>query len=305
MGEAYGTKWRCPYCDAVNDSQNAICQVCGDGIRPDMDSSPTNRYENSSSSVSDSFGQPNQASGLKGDPGRSSYSSGGTGASVKSEKRKRFGVWKSILAGLLTFLFVYAITYTATLHSQSAERESNFAVPTVSITPVETYSPSYYTPEPYQYTYTTPTPIPTLKPAPLSESTLYYYMSNLWAGKRYDDMTVNFFMNSDGTNGGIYYHWSDSGTYRYGFIVGSLSWSGDWVTISDDYCRFSRHNGGTQLKMWSTLGEHTLTVKQGSNGSIHLSGTVEEESFDMDLYAQNAEYRSSISEKLYSMIDAF
>ena len=27
------TEWRCPYCDALNDWQDEVCQICGDGKR--------------------------------------------------------------------------------------------------------------------------------------------------------------------------------------------------------------------------------------------------------------------------------
>ena len=26
-------EWRCPYCDALNDWQDRVCQICGDGTR--------------------------------------------------------------------------------------------------------------------------------------------------------------------------------------------------------------------------------------------------------------------------------
>ena len=29
-------KWRCPYCDGLNDWQNEACEICGDGKRPDI-----------------------------------------------------------------------------------------------------------------------------------------------------------------------------------------------------------------------------------------------------------------------------
>ena len=30
-------KWRCPYCDGLNDWQNEACEICGDGKRPDRE----------------------------------------------------------------------------------------------------------------------------------------------------------------------------------------------------------------------------------------------------------------------------
>ena len=32
-------KWRCPYCDGLNDWQDEICQICGDGHRPEAEES--------------------------------------------------------------------------------------------------------------------------------------------------------------------------------------------------------------------------------------------------------------------------
>ncbi len=34
-------QWRCPYCDGLNDWQDQVCQICGDGTRPDRKDSRT------------------------------------------------------------------------------------------------------------------------------------------------------------------------------------------------------------------------------------------------------------------------
>lgn len=39
MSEA-SRKWRCPYCDGLNDWQNAICEICGDGRRDEAEPAP-------------------------------------------------------------------------------------------------------------------------------------------------------------------------------------------------------------------------------------------------------------------------
>lgn len=31
------TEWRCPYCDALNDWQDQVCQICGDGTRDEAE----------------------------------------------------------------------------------------------------------------------------------------------------------------------------------------------------------------------------------------------------------------------------
>lgn len=36
----FKNKWRCPYCDALNDWQDEICQVCDDGRRPSPEPVP-------------------------------------------------------------------------------------------------------------------------------------------------------------------------------------------------------------------------------------------------------------------------
>lgn len=309
MSDTYRTKWRCPYCDAENDWQNAICQVCGDGVRPDADSGPTTSDKNSSSRETVSSGRSGEYRGLKEEPRKAPSGPAGTRVSTKPEKRKKSGVGQSILVAVLAFVFISAVASMITNGSgsitfKSPARGTTSPVPTTIYPPV-TYSPTYTTTEPYQYTFTTPTPTPTRKPKPAlpSESTVYSYMHNLWFGKRYDGMKVNFFTDSDGSMGGIYYYWSSdtSDDFKYGFIVGSLSGYGDRVTISDDFCRFSRHVG-EHMKLWGTAGEHTVTVKLGSNGSVHISGTIEEESFDMDLYTQNADYRSSLAKRVNDLI---
>lgn len=38
----FKNKWRCPYCDALNDWQDEICQVCDDGRRPSPEPIPAN-----------------------------------------------------------------------------------------------------------------------------------------------------------------------------------------------------------------------------------------------------------------------
>lgn len=35
-----GKQWRCPYCDGLNDWQNEICEICGDGKRPEPEMTP-------------------------------------------------------------------------------------------------------------------------------------------------------------------------------------------------------------------------------------------------------------------------
>ena len=44
--------WRCPYCDGLNDWQDMVCQICGDGKRPEKSEAQkvkTQRTEPSSS----------------------------------------------------------------------------------------------------------------------------------------------------------------------------------------------------------------------------------------------------------------
>ena len=30
-------RWRCPYCDGLNDWQNTVCEICGDGRRDEAE----------------------------------------------------------------------------------------------------------------------------------------------------------------------------------------------------------------------------------------------------------------------------
>ena len=39
MSKQNQTEWRCPYCDGLNDWQDEVCQICGDGKRDEVVSS--------------------------------------------------------------------------------------------------------------------------------------------------------------------------------------------------------------------------------------------------------------------------
>lgn len=44
-------QWRCPYCDGLNDWQDQVCQICGDGTRPDRKDSGTESKRSNSEPV--------------------------------------------------------------------------------------------------------------------------------------------------------------------------------------------------------------------------------------------------------------
>lgn len=42
-----GSGWRCPYCDALNDWQDSVCQICGDGRRDEPEQKQSAERESS------------------------------------------------------------------------------------------------------------------------------------------------------------------------------------------------------------------------------------------------------------------
>ena len=36
MSKQNQKEWRCPYCDGLNDWQDEVCQICGDGKRDEV-----------------------------------------------------------------------------------------------------------------------------------------------------------------------------------------------------------------------------------------------------------------------------
>ena len=81
----------------------------------------------------------------------------------------------------------------------------------------------------------------------------------------------------------------------------------NFLTILDDYAFFfhmySDDQYSDRLSFNFTKGNHVLTYTQSGNNGIHLSGTLEKESFDMDLYAQGSDKKDRLSKTIVSIFE--
>ena len=78
MSKQNQTEWRCPYCDGLNDWQDEVCQICGDGKRDEVVSS-----EKKKSSAD--LQQPKMQHQTQN---QNTYNQQPTGKDVRSEKKQ-------------------------------------------------------------------------------------------------------------------------------------------------------------------------------------------------------------------------
>lgn len=118
-------------------------------------------------------------------------------------------------------------------------------------------------------------------------------------------------MNSDKTKGGMYYvrssSDSDEGDSICKFVAGSMNIHDSQVTISDDYAFFFHMYADDKYSDRVSLNfnkeNHIMTLTQIGNNGIHISGTLEEESFDMDLYAQGSDKKDGLAETIVTLFE--
>ena len=76
MSKQNQTEWRCPYCDGLNDWQDEVCQICGDGKRDEVVSSEKKKSSADSQQPKMQHQTQNQ----------NTYNQQPTGKDVRSEK---------------------------------------------------------------------------------------------------------------------------------------------------------------------------------------------------------------------------
>ena len=78
MSKQNQTEWRCPYCDGLNDWQDEVCQICGDGKRDEVVSSEKKKSSADSQQPKMQHQTQNQ----------NTYNQQPTGKDVRSEKKQ-------------------------------------------------------------------------------------------------------------------------------------------------------------------------------------------------------------------------
>lgn len=124
-------RWRCPYCDGLNDWQNTVCEICGDGRRDEADAAVKTP---STAEMPKTYTPPKrrvEPEALRPEPvkeSRTAYAPPPPPASEPPKKKKKGGVWVAIVIVILAALGgrLLANSFVASVEK---DKTDEFAVP--------------------------------------------------------------------------------------------------------------------------------------------------------------------------------
>ena len=100
-------RWRCPYCDGLNDWQSETCEICGDGRRDEAEAAEKNT---STAEMPKTYTPPERRAepeAPRPEPvkeGKPAYAPPSPPASEPPKKKKKGGVWVAIVIVILAAL---------------------------------------------------------------------------------------------------------------------------------------------------------------------------------------------------------
>ena len=124
-------RWRCPYCDGLNDWQNTVCEICGDGRRDEADAAVKTP---STAEMPKTYTPPKrrvEPEALRPEPvkeSRTAYAPPPPPAPEPPKKKKKGGVWIAIVIVILAALGgrLLANSFVASVEK---DKTDEFAVP--------------------------------------------------------------------------------------------------------------------------------------------------------------------------------